>query len=114
MGQETDITKGLIEYLKQDAATLKQMAHDNKTSNEVLKITMQNLESTLLEIKDFIKTAKDGFVSMKDFDENKVLKEKEHMAIWERIKRLETGFIGTAGFLLSTFIGLLVWYIFQK
>lgn len=114
MSKESDITRGLIEYLKQDAASLKQMAHDNKTANEVLKITMQSLEGTLLDIKEFMKSAKDGFVSVKDFDENKVIKEKEHTAIWERVKRLEGGFIGVAAFLLSTFIGLLVWYVFQK
>lgn len=110
----TELTKGLVEYLKSDAVVLKQMAEDNKQANAVMKVTMENLKETLIEIKDFMKGVSQGYVTIKDFEENKSFKEKEHAAIWDRIKRLEGGFIAGAGFTLSSFFGLLIWYVFQK
>lgn len=111
---DSELTKGLIDYLKSDAVVLKQMAQDNKQANEVMKVTMDNLKETLIDIKDFMRGVSNGYVTVKDFEENKQLKEKEHNAIWERIKRLEGGFIAGAGFTGSSFLGLLIWYVFQK
>lgn len=100
---DSDLTKELVK-----------MVQDNKTANEVLKVTMENLKETLIEIKDFMKEVSNGYVTIRDFDENKELKEKEHNSIWERIKRLEWGFIVGSGAILSTFLGLIIWAIFQK
>lgn len=118
---ESELTKGLIDYLKQEGAATKSiaqsaiaMAQDNKLANETTKITMDNLKETLIDIKDFMKGVSQGYVTIKDFDDNKEQKKAEHLAMWERIKRLEGGFIAGAGFTLSSFLGLLIWYVFQK
>lgn len=111
---DSELTQGLIDYLKSDAVVLKQMAQDNKQANEVMKVTMDNLKETLIEIKDFMKGVSQGYVTVKDFDENREQKKEEHQAMWERIKRLEWGFIVGAGSLLASFFGLIVWAIFQK
>ena len=59
---DSELTQGLIDYLKSDAVVLKQMAQDNKQANEVMKVTMDNLKETLIEIKDFMKGVSQGYV----------------------------------------------------